>query len=400
MFLFLVYLLMRFLLWMALLLAFCSAKAKSTDTLWLSLPFYSETISLPYTRAAIPTLAGAVEANNLVRWYEQLKTDWSYNLLLQNILVQKEKWQLNDWLYYELIWQTTKQLTRENPLQERVISWFLLSESGYDTRITFRDQQIFLYAYTEEGLFDTPMIELAGRKFVNLSSIHEGMKNPTGALQVLPFKAAPYGKAFSFSLQPWPLLSPKPLQQSISFSWQEEKYHLSLMVDQTVAKIMQDYPIFAEHQYLEIPFSPTLANTLLPQFAEILKDKTEKEALEILVSFTRTAFDYKDDREHFGQNKPMIADELFHYSFSDCEDRSALFYNLVRSLLDLPMIIIAYPNHLTIGVALEQKIGPSIQYAGKAYYICDPTGPANSTRIGDVPEGYEQTSFEILGQHR
>ena len=391
---------MRFFLWIALLFAFCSAKAKTTDTLWLSLAFYSETLTLPHSGAAIPLVDGMVEENNLVRWYEQLKTNWPHALLLQNLLKQKKQLQLNDWLYYELIWQTAKQLSMGNALQERLISWFLLSESGYDTRITFRGRQIFLYAYTEEGVFDTPMIELETRKFVNLSSIHDGMKNPTGALNMLQFKAAPYGKAFSFSLQPWPLLSPKPIQQTIRFSWQEEAYNLSLTVDQTVANIMQDYPIFAEHRYLEIPLSSTLANTLLPQLAEILEDKTEKEALEILVSFTRTAFDYKDDRDHFGKNKPMIADELFHYSFSDCEDRSALFYNLVRSLLDLPMIIIAYPNHLTIGVALGQEIGPSIQYEGKAYYICDPTGPTNSARIGAVPEGYEEISFEILGQYR
>ena len=109
---------------------------------------------------------------------------------------------------------------------------------------------------------------------------------------------------------------------------------------------------------------------------------------------------YKEDHDHFGKSKPMIADEVFHYSFSDCEDRSALFYNLVKELLDLPMIMIAYPDHLTIGVALTQQIGNPINYKGRKYYICDPTGPSNSTRIGSVPKNYERKSFEILADYK
>ena len=60
------------------------------------------------------------------------------------------------------------------------------------------------------------------------------------------------------------------------------------------------------------------------------------------------------------------------------------------------MIIVAFPDHLTVAVALDQPIGPSIKYKGKKFYIVDPTGPSNSSEIGRVPKGYEKQSFEIL----
>ena len=96
----------------------------------------------------------------------------------------------------------------------------------------------------------------------------------------------------------------------------------------------------------------------------------------------------------------MIADEVFHYPYSDCEDRSALFFCLVKEIIDLPMIIVAFTDHLTIAVALEEEIGDAIRYEGKNYYICDPTGPVNSTDIGAFPSGYRNAKFKIIGEHK
>ena len=96
----------------------------------------------------------------------------------------------------------------------------------------------------------------------------------------------------------------------------------------------------------------------------------------------------------------MVAEEVFLYPYSDCEDRSALYVRLVQELLGLPMIILAYPDHLTVGVALPQTKGGFVRYKSKAYYICDPTGPANSAVVGEVPEGYEDTPFDIIKEYK
>ena len=53
----------------------------------------------------------------------------------------------------------------------------------------------------------------------------------------------------------------------------------------------------------------------------------------------------------------MIPDEVLHYPVSDCEDRSALYFALVRDLLNLPVVAIAYNDHLSVAVALELPLG-------------------------------------------
>ncbi len=391
---------LRFFLFSILLLNSSSNYAAS-DSSWLAIPFYSEIIQMPASMAPTPTPAmQQVSEEGLVDWYHLQGSSSQWQDLLGRLQGLKQRLGLNDWLYYELIRQTAQQLAPDNLLGERLYCWFLLSESGYDTRLTFLEEQIFLYAYTEDGIFDTPMIMDNGRRYVNLSSIHQNMQDPAVSLSLLRYDANARGHGFSFRLEQWPQLRPDLQAQQVAFNWRGKPYKLNLELDRNAAAIMQHYPIFEEYRYLEVPLSPTLARSLLPQLKDMLVDKNARESLEILVAFTRSAFQYREDRDHFGKNKPMIADELFHYPYSDCEDRSALFYNLVRQLLDLPMIAIAYPDHLTIAVALDQAVGPAIRYEGRRYYICDPTGPNNSDQIGQIPEGYEDISFEILGKYK
>jgi hypothetical protein len=159
---------------------------------------------------------------------------------------------------------------------------------------------------------------------------------------------------------------------------------------------MEHSPLFEEAKYNQTPLSNSASNSLLPQFKEIFKFKTEIEALEIIAIFTRSAFRYKDDQDYFGRNKPMIGDELFHYPYSDCEDQSALFYYLVDELLQLPMIVIAYYDHLTIAVAITKSIGKPIRFENRKYLICDPTEPHNPEKIENAPNGYRNRSFEVL----
>jgi hypothetical protein len=148
---------------------------------------------------------------------------------------------------------------------------------------------------------------------------------------------------------------------------------------------------------LEVPMSTTLSNSLIPIIKQITAGKPWKESLEIIASLTRTGFAYKTDEEVYGKSKPMITEEIFHYKWSDCEDRSALFYSIVKEVIQFPMIAIAFSDHITIAVSTPTPIGDtSIEFQGKKYYICDPTGPIGSFEIGDMPSEYKRKKFEII----
>ncbi len=361
----------------------------------LQIDFYTERISLGYdTDLLLPAEVRAEEAA-MVQAYRTLEQR-NYRSLLQNLQNERTRLQLNDWLYYRLLRDAVSAIYPSNrPIARELAIWFFISKSGYDTRITYRDRDVSLYVYTTDEIFEAPLIKDGQRTYVSLTGLATRQLSRR-SLYMLEYAPNKSGRAFSFDLPAWPRLLPRLEKRTVSFPYAGEVYEFSVSIDRNIAAIMEDYPYISEAQYLRAPLSPVLAASLLPTLERFLIGKNERQKIELLVSLTRSAFLYKEDKEFFGKSKPMVADEVFCYPYSDCEDRAALFQALVKELLHLPTIAIAYDDHLSVGVATEQVTGDAIKYEGRNYVVCDPTGPSNSSRIGLLPEGYEKKSFEIV----
>ena len=360
--------------------------------------FYSEQFTIEYpVEIILPGLLIA-EDISLIDYYDRMEKT-PYQPVLDVLDLYRKEYELNDWLFYELLKTTINKIySREDPLKKGVTLWFFLTKAGYDTRLSYLDNDIYIYAWSEEEIYETPMIVDLEKKFINLSSINRSKKSPE-QLKLLLFRPGAEGKPFSFKMEKLPQLAAKVVSREIEFMVKERSFRIAFNMDATLFEIMKSYPAIAEKEYFNIPMSEVTYSSLIPKLRFMVKDKTVAEALGILVAFTRTGFKYKDDNEIFGKSKPMIAEELFHYKYSDCEDRSALFYYLVKEILDLPMLIIAYPDHLTIAIASDDIKGKPFLFDGMQYYICDPTGPVGSNIIGIPPNGYENLSFEILGAY-
>lgn len=385
-------------IWLILATGWLSASGNG-DKASVTFAFYSEQVNISFSTDILSARCSKVEEKAILDYYQQLeKTD--YRTLLDNLKQQQVHLQLNDWLFFQLLHHSVQEIfQKKTGVEQELAAWFLLAQAGYDTRLTYLHQQVFVYVYSKDEIFEVPIIEEKGRNYINLTSLQSG--NKPGTLYMLNFAPRPTGKPFSFNLEKIPHLQPQATTSKISFLFKGTLQELELQYDQTLVDLMKRYPLIGEEQYLQFPMSPLLEASLVPLLKKLIADKTPRQALELLVGFTRSSFAYQEDRQYFGKSKPMIADELFFYPYSDCEDRSALFYALVKKLLDLPMLILAYPNHITVAVALEEQIkGVSIESAGKRYYICDPTGPINSSAIGIFPPEYEKIPFEIVVQNK
>jgi hypothetical protein len=83
------------------------------------------------------------------------------------------------------------------------------------------------------------------------------------------------------------------------------------------------------------------------------------------------------------------------YDRSDCEDRAALFFYLVKEIYNLPMIVLVYPRHVTVAVKFAKPTGQKIMYQGNTYTVCEPTPQYKDLRIGQLPPGLEKLPYEI-----
>ncbi|MEM9928464.1 MAG: hypothetical protein AAF840_01470 [Bacteroidota bacterium] len=363
------------------------------------LPFYAQDIRVVYDPAMVINDPGPLTNTSIRNAYRQVLRK-PHRVLLNSLLEAKQRYELNDFLFYKLARTSLKVVYSNADRNAREITLFrMLIDAGFDARLTFRGNEVFVNVYTKEDLFEVPIIDAGGRPYANLSCLDGGC-NGRQRLYIFDEQPNPHGRSFGFQLRKWPALGVQPTVKAMRFNYHGVQRSMEVTFDQTMIDIMRDYPFIHEYCYLETPLSPTLRKSLLPQLRRYLEPLDERGRIELLASFTRSAFNYKEDNEYFGHSKPMVPEELFGYSFSDCEDRSALFFALVRDLLNLPMAVVAYDDHLTIAVGSDALRGDGFTYAGQRYVFCDPTGPKDSSRVGQIPPGYENKKFQIIGTYK
>lgn len=374
------------------------SKAADQEKEEFTLGFYSEQITLAFLPAMRVQLPATIDHHSLSAAYRSLQNLPS-DVLLQSLLTAQEAYALNDYLFFQLADYALSFIYQARPQTEKQLALFdVLNRAGFDAKLTYRSKQLFINVYTQDELFEVPLIEQDGRQYANLSCIR-GDCQQNAALYVFQQPAKPQAKPFSFQIRSWPKLTPKPIQRKLHFTYQQKTEEIQLAYDQTIVDIMRAYPFLSEYCYLESPLSPTLSESLLPQLQLAMAGKNLAESLSFLAAFTRSAFAYQDDNVYFGYSKPMVPEELFGYAYSDCEDRCSLFFALSKELLQIPVLVIAYDDHLSLAVGSEDLAGDNFRYNNQRYIFCDPTGPANSSEIGKIPHGYEGRPFEIIFAH-
>jgi len=111
--------------------------------------------------------------------------------------------------------------------------------------------------------------------------------------------------------------------------------------------------------------------------------------------FTRYAFLFQPDSENFGSEKRLSPEQTLLYDQSDCEDRAALFFFLVKEIYNLPMIVLAYPKHVTIAVKFDKPVGKTILYNGDKYSVCEPSPQKQDLTIGELLPELRKSAYEV-----
>ena len=154
-----------------------------------------------------------------------------------------------------------------------------------------------------------------------------------------------------------------------------------------IKAIFANYPTLDYDDYLNMPISKATRESLIPLLQKQLKGLSVKNGVDYLMRFTRYAFVFEPDTKQFGQEKRLTPEQTLLYESSDCEDRVFLFYSLVKEIYNLPMIIIAYPQHVTIAVKF-------------AYTICEPTPQNTDLNVGQQMPQLKNEKYEVAYAYR
>jgi hypothetical protein len=307
------------------------------------------------------------DPKNIISFYETLLTNQKLIRTTLDLFSAAKEVELNDWGYLFLLKCASEKLfTRVN---ERVLyTWISLLKTGFDAKIGYDEQNIYLLISTDGTLFNTRYVGINAINYYIIAfkdqKINEqGLKayetrNP-GTLQPISLK---------MSVMP----GFKDLQVNKKICFDNDI--LSINQNKFLISFLKDYPGCELTVYFNAPISEKTYTYLDILLKPRLKGKTNVDKVNILLDFIQKSFPYKTDEEQFGREKYMFGDEAIYYPYTDCDDRAVLMTKLVHRYTGLETVGLDYPNHVSTAVKLNDDFrGDYIIYRKEKYFICDPT---------------------------
>lgn len=388
-----------YILTFACLVIFAQGSISQTGNSRIFFDFYGTAISFPYDMSSRVDFTEPLSTAAIQNFYRRIR-ETDFQPIVRALLDYKERERPDDWLFYQLIRKTSQQISQkaDNYHRYTLYKWFLLSQSGYDATLAIGNDRLLFYVQSDENIYNIPYRIRDGKQYVCLNYHDYGIIDFSREIFSEVAIADAQGKGpFSYRITHLPGFRPGDYQEKeISFNFYQTEYQFRVKLNPEVKTIFRNYPVVDYAAYFNIPLSRETHSSLISSLRQNLKGMNKKNGVDYLMRFTRYAFLFEKDTDAFGKEKRLSPEETLLYGQSDCEDRAALFFYLVKEIYNLPMIVLAYPQHVTIAVQFDKPVGHSITYNGRKYSICEPTPQNQDLRLGEMLPGLKGSSYEVV----
>ncbi|RZK79011.1 MAG: hypothetical protein EOO92_10100 [Pedobacter sp.] len=363
-----------------------------------SFELYNKTFNLYIDSSLVLKDQAVLSKEYINKIYDQLENS-RFKPVLDTLTTYKETNQLNDWLYYQLIRKTAESISpkKDNYESYTLYKWFLMIKSGYDARLTIAQDKLVFYIYNDEDISDIPFIMFNNKKYMCLNYHDYKYVNLADLMTTNMIGVAEAKKPFSYKVTRMPDFKPENYREKkIEFSYKHKPYHFNIKLNPEVSTIFKNYPGVDFESYFNIPLTKETYSSLIPLLKKNVSRMDQKKGVDYIMKFTRYAFLYQNDEDSFGKEKRLSPEETLFSEYSDCDDRVALFFYLVKEIYNLPMIALLYPTHITMAVQFEKPVGDKIVYNGKIYSVCEPTPQAENLGIGKMNPKLKDLKYQIV----
>ncbi|MCQ2346434.1 MAG: hypothetical protein MJZ92_00715 [Paludibacteraceae bacterium] len=331
--------------------------------------FYGTNIALQYPETDGFRLEGLKE-KQLAKAWNQL-SDKKYDALISSALEARKQYRLGDWGYIQYLQKSLEK--HYGKTNEAVfVQSFLLTQSGYRVRLAKCENKLYLLVASNYNVFNHFTLTLDGKKFF----IVDG--NPD-QVQVCP---SLYEKEKTVSLQM--ASTPKLAQKKSDSRHLSSKMGLNadVAVNKNLVDFYNHYPrsyvngdvMTTWATYANTPLEKSTKDMLYPAIKASINGLSERDAVNKILNWVQTAFEYGYDDEIWGGDRAFFATETLYYPYCDCEDRSILFSRLVRDIVGDDVVLLYYPGHLATAVQFKDDVkGDYLTFNNKKYVVCDPT---------------------------
>lgn len=296
---------------------------------------------------------------------------------------------IDDWAFYDLARRLSARVYPADTNRQSVLSVYLLNHLRYDCRIGRYGNSLLPLVATTTTLYDTPYATIEGRRYyVSTSSILDGRLYTYSAV----FPQA--SKSLDMHIGSVPCIG---IYRDMKRCY--EYPYMGQTIKVAVNQQMMDYYASRPQTELEVYASAVVesgvAHAIEQQFQPLLDSKSDEQAVSLLLRYVQEGFAYGSDVAQFGHERTLFADELFHYTSGDCEDRSVLFAYLVRSLVGAEVVLVEFADHVVAAVSLgDNARGCHYRLADKKFVVADPT--TRGARLGYLAPRYQTQKPHII----
>ena len=385
-----------------LVMLLSAALTASSQTTSIKVDFFGETIDLPADFKA-PSFTDSLDESTVRKFIVGIDSN-SIRPFLAALLHYKSTNHPDDWLYYQLVRKVAQTISpkAENYYRYTFYKWWLLTQSGYDARLTIAGRYLLFYVQSDENIYNVPSRTIANKQYVCLNYHDYGSIDFTKhRFEEVTTSTVANAKPFSYKVQQLPDFKQTDYAvKEVQFTDGLNHYSFQIKLNPQVKTIFTNYPVVDYDLQFNMPLSKTTYESLIPSLKKELKGMKEKEGVSFLMRFTRYAFLFKPDAEVFGSEKRLTPEQTLLYEYSDCEDRAGLFFFLVKEIYNLPMLVLTYPAHVTVAVQFEKPYGKTIEYNGMKYSVCEPSPQRIDLNVGQSLPELSKQSFQIAYAYR
>lgn len=347
---------------------FKETESIQTGTGRLTIPFFGMSLPVPFNNSYIIPVNNSGETAVSKAWRKASNID--YTPLLKSLRQYRKNLRLNDWGFVQLVRQSSEAIyfRQKYPDGAIFLTVYLLNQSSYAAKLARVDNQLVLLVEIKETIYNVPQLKNGRQTLTILSS----QPLPQTAKVFTYKESLPIAtRHISMYIPESPLLEGKILTKVLPHSWQNET--VPVEVNKALIDFYSTIPQTNLTVYGNSGTSGQIKK-LCRYLKKYIEGKSETEAVALLLDFVQHTFDYQADVGQFGYEKVFFPDEMLYYPYNDCEDRAIFFCRLIQLLLDRPVALIDYPNHIAAAVCFSEPIkGTSFRQEGKEYTLCDPT---------------------------
>lgn len=336
----------------------------------LEASFFGTPVVLPRLEARFPRLSGADE-NHVAAYWNALSalpyTEWSMRIRHLSTALK-----LNDWGVYLLTNEIfTAYCPRGTENEQTVFAVFTLNQLGYKAKIGRAGGDLLPLIAFDCDVYNTTYFTNSSEGNIRYSVINLKHRD-LASVKCCSMNYAGAKRQVRASFSTLPQLASDVCKKVLN----DGRRDYPFSYNKNLVDFYATLPCVSFAIYAQAAVDDVFWQSAQQQLKPLLQGLSEENAVNFLLHFVQHAFQYKTDDAQFGYEKWFFAEETIASSYSDCEDRSILFAQLVRRLLRLPVVLVYYPGrHLATAVRFSNPAtsGDYLQVNGQKFLLCDPT---------------------------